>query len=397
MKSITFNQIVSAVGFSDLTTIRTDDVKTNISAFARWVFKGHPAWPFWDKQIKDSFKKHIVELYKYANNISSSTQLLERLYEISLKTIPDRHFSVSFSNHKRALDKEQRKSIKHKILSDLEANESVGHNLAKLNLSELKKLGINIYMREDLSNVGKAWLFVGEINQKIGVIACTNLTTINPTTKLFSKDQFNKISKMVKTVKKYSKNWLGVIIDLRDNTGGDSQFFEQIAGIINGGAAAPISKRLWVRNTSENIWLLEELQKRYNVLDIKKLEKLRAQKKLKILWYEGKKITIKKPYKQIRILTNRLVQSSSEAVIFQLGKCPAYKTVGENTGGCTIGFCPIGVMLPNGGIINMATSYSVSPMICKEGIGISPDIPITKKDTFTVALNDIEQKLKKAY
>ncbi len=389
--NITFNYIVSAIKFSDLTTIKTNDIRTNISAFARWVYKGHPAWPFWNKKIRNSFKQHIIDLYKNADSINSTEELLKQLYKISLKTIPDRHFSVSFANRKRVLAPEDRKTIRNKILSDLIPNEHIGHNLAKLDLKKLENLGIKIYIREDLSNIGKAWLFVGETNNDIGIIACTNLTTINPLTGTFSQEQFDKLTKMVKTVQKHHKKWKGIIIDLRDNTGGDSQFFEQIASIINGNKAFSISKKLWMRNTQENIYLLQKLNEHKKIIDIDKINKIK--KTSKILCYQGAKTTIKKPYKQIRILTNKLVQSSSEGAIFQFGKCPTYKTVGENTGGCVIGFCPVSVTLPNGGIINIATRYSVRPIKCEEGIGIKPTIQCKNKDAFQVALKDITKKL----
>ena len=68
--NITFNYIVSAIKFSDLTTIKTNDIRTNISAFARWVYKGHPAWPFWNKKIRNSFKQHIIDIYKNSDSIN---------------------------------------------------------------------------------------------------------------------------------------------------------------------------------------------------------------------------------------------------------------------------------------------------------------------------------------
>ena len=388
-----FNSIVNAISFDELTCLKTDDIRTNISAFARWIYKGHPSWPFWNKKVREAFKKKIADLYAQADSIHTTEELLKKLYTLALQTIPDRHFSISF-NHKRVLSKEERLAIPHKILDDLVPNPKVGQNLAKQDLQTLKKLGMALYMREDLSNVGRAWLFVGEINPKIGIVACTNLTTYNPTTGKFSQEQYDKLTKMVNTIKEHYNHWEALIIDLRDNTGGDSRFFEKIASIVNGGTAQPISKRLWLRNTLENIQLMYEKPNISHQFNEKQLERLKHQKMAKILWASSETNPIKKKRKEIRILTNRLVQSSSEGAIFQLGKCPAYKTVGESTGGCIHGFNPVKIALPNNAIINIAILHSITPRFCPEGIGMPPDIPTPNKDAFEVALKDIQKKLK---
>lgn len=388
-----FNSIVNAISFKDLTTLKTADIRMNISAFARWIYKGHPSWPFWNKNVRNCFKQQIVDLYVQADSVKSTDELLKKLYEIALQTIPDRHFSVSF-NHKRVLSTEERQCIKNKILSDLIINPQVGQNLAKKDVAALQKMGIRILMREDLSNIGKAWLFVGEINPKIGIVACTHLTTINPKTGKFSKEQSDKLAKMVKAVEENYPQWRALIIDLRDNHGGDSRFFQKIAEIVNDGRAQPIVKRLWIRNTPENIRLMYEKQKISQQFDEKRLLKLKGSEASRILWESMKPYLTKRGRKEIRVLINRSVQSSGEGALFQIGNVPTYKTVGENTGGCVHGWNPVQITLPNGGILNMATCHAVLPQKCPEGIGLKPDILTPKTDAFQVALKDIQNKLK---
>ena len=383
---ITFNHIINNISSDELIVLKTKDIHKNISAFARWIYKGHPGWPFWNKTVHDEFKKEIVTLYTKANSIKTTEELLKKLYTIALQTIPDRHFSISY-NQKRILNPDERKKIKNKIFDDLIPNPKVGQNLAKTDLETLEKMGIKLYMREDLSNIGVAWIFVGEIDPKIGIVACTQLTTQKPPTGEFSQEQFNKLTQMVDAVKKHYPTWDAIIVDLRDNSGGDSRFFNQITSLVNGGVAQPIFKKLWVRNTPENILLLKEKQKITHQFCKEDF------KKFKILWFYKKALPIKPNRKHVRILINRLVESSGEGAVFQFGKCPTYKTVGENTGGCCTGFDPVSVSLPNGGIIKIATRYAIRPRNIQEGIGISPDVPTPNKDAFEVALKDLKQIL----
>ncbi len=246
--------------------------------------------------------------------------------------------------------------------------------------------------------------------KKIPIVAITS----------FPKYEDNAWKGFLENIFKIKKeNNEAMIIDLRQNEGGDDTMGIQMASIFYGQDVPDQTDVIIKSQTPETFALLinnykikkirsekrnktvpEYIMKRLELAQLRYLDALNGKFNAEeyINGGEGNKYNSKKSFdKSIYVLVDRGCASSCEGTVDALMAHPKVITIGENTGGF-IHFGNMGnLVLPNSKIvIQMATDFWKR----KDGqyiekIGISPIIKTNNKDALEVAIEKIKLNLKK--
>ena len=148
----TFKQIVDSISFDELVSLHTQDMRTNIAAFARWIYMAHVGWHSFSLKIKNNFKNKITKLY----NQPPEKELSKKLDEILITTIPDRHCSV-----RPGLTHSEEKNITDKVI-DRDPPTSVGQNIAFESETSLKRKKIKILFQKMVGHTSSLPIIIAE-------------------------------------------------------------------------------------------------------------------------------------------------------------------------------------------------------------------------------------------
>jgi C-terminal processing protease CtpA/Prc len=176
------------------------------------------------------------------------------------------------------------------------------------------------------------------------------------------------LRRIVKAFQKHQKDWKNVIIDVRQNGGGDGFPIREIAETLYGNKV-PYCLETQKRNTPES-----EMRLLFPGVEED---------------YIGPALPFNGQKKGLYVLMDREVASSAEAIVPMLKHYPDVKFIGENTCGC----CQYGglqpISLPNGGQINIGSVYRSYEDGMVECVGHKPDINCTGRDAFQESIDQI--------
>ncbi len=216
---------------------------------------------------------------------------------------------------------------------------------------------IDIVQSNYLENTKHYSIFTyGQLSDDLGYIHINSY--------MANKDSYKFIDNIVLDFETYN----GIVIDVRDNGGGNSSNAEIIAGRFS---------------DKERLYAYTKYKKGPDHNDFTELFPA-------YIWPKGDK-QFKKP---IALLTNRYSGSATEDFILMMKVFPYVTIVGDTSTGA-LGGHPVTRELPNGWIYRLSTGRVYSnEFISYEGIGIPPDIAvsITESDS----LNGIDTILEKA-
>ncbi len=366
----------------------SEDVKLNISAFARWMVNGHVGWIFFPEELKIAFRQQVVNLYRTADAISDMQELHRELFQIILKTIPDGHCYVAPPNNGMLLSLDEIKSIPQCINRIPET--SVGINSAFYTSEREKHQLVDLFRGCVSNNVNKPITIMQM--KDIGILGVSSLSRDPSVWAEFQRVFYQNV-----------QNWKSIIIDLRGNRGGEagplSELLCFLGGIKNGWL--PSAQKSFIRNTPEAFFL--QKQKGESFEDpiereayFSELEILRRKMSREVSGcivvdnYNVQKYN--NSSMPICILTDRLTGSAAEAIVYQSKYLTHSVTIGENT----CGMCQYGrttkICLPSGYLLTLGTIYRIYETENVEGNGFLPDIVVQGKDAFVCAK---ERMLKK--
>jgi len=184
------NQILSA-----------DDVRREISVFARLLIRAYVGWPVHNKDVKNNVLNHLINMYQNAHDKTTVQELFDA-FGNAISFIPDNHISV-FLNNKR----------KHTGLTRNHID--VGKNIA-----------------------GDKQI-ITKLENGIAIIGFR---------KMLRTDEFKAV------IEDFIMNILpkssSLIIDLRGNSGGSSKYSDMFADYLCG-TRIPSAKQMFIRNTPE--------------------------------------------------------------------------------------------------------------------------------------------------
>ena len=229
---------------------QSEDTLVNIAYFARIIAMAHPGWNHFDT---NPFQRAVEDLYREQKQLRQTEQLkgrklLEEFFRITATTIPDNHLTVKTRDGQFPLEKGIKKTLESwkepKIRHD---KGTVGQNMA----FRLTEVG-DILALEYLAGDQKRPTLVAERTiggEKTGIIAFPNSTVC-----WGGKTQMQEIKalrRIVDTFKKYQSSWKNVIIDVRNNGGGDGFPIREIAETLYGNKV-PYCLNTQKRNTVES-------------------------------------------------------------------------------------------------------------------------------------------------
>ena len=180
-----------------------------------------------------------------------------------------------------------------------------------------------------------------------------------------------KIEKIIKAFEEHYKDWDGVIIDIRGNTGGDGAISRKIAQALCG-EEPPYCLKATKRKTKEAA--LREVGS----------PAVREQKEWTPKTFHGSH--------KVFVLIDSLTSSASESFVPMLKHYEKATFIGENTNGC----CQYGgikpVRLPCGGIVKIGTLFRTYEDGMVECVGHKPDINCQGRDALQVAFEEIQKE-----
>ena len=326
------------------TKLTAEQVRHEVSVFARILINVYCGWPFHDKILKRKILKTLVDIHKNAVGITSA-ELLEKL-KPTIAYIPDNHIVLNM----------------------------VGQNM-----------GIRSILRKPRTNVGQNIAvnkkFHVEQRNGIGIIGVSTLSNWTDTERKTFEKQWRAILPQSKTL----------IIDLRGNGGGDNRPTDKIAEYILGQTYPNAHKEI-VRNNPDakrvhrfyperigNDFDTDVLDDPFVILDntVRPIQKYNP---------KNAKYTV-------YILTNRGVSSSAEMFIFRMKHYPKTTIVGTNTNGCEVYGSNQHILLPHTHIkFTVGAVYRELSIENFETNGFEPDIKcLDGMDAFAVAMAEIEK------
>jgi len=306
-----------------------EQIRKEVSVFARILVNGYCGWPFHSKPLKQRVLSKLDKLFD-ADTPMSVDDFFEKLGD-SIVKVPDRHIKVKLGD--RQIERE--------------------------------KDFINVG-----DNVGKGADYKIENSGDFAIIAVTK-----------SRPSWDRFMEQAKTAIDNAK---AVIIDLRGNGGGSSLQTSLLAEYLYG-ADTPGCTSVYLRGTPEGA-ILREGNGGFGTNDF-------DLSKDPFLYWTSKDTPypefsgIKNP---VYILTDRKVGSAAEMFITQMSRHPYLKIVGTNTAGCEIyGQCSRAV-LPNTGIaLQVGNKYRELEAGNIELKGYAPHIRVQEgSDALSVAKAD---------
>lgn len=331
------------------TKLTAEQVRHEVSVFARILINVYCGWPFHNEVLKRKILKTLLTIRNNAHDMTSA-ELLEQIRP-AIEIIPDNHINLRM----------------------------VGHNM-----------GVRTTLRKPRPNVGKniasGKKFHTTQHGNIGIIAV-------PTLSGWTDDAREKFEEQWRTILPQSEI---LIIDLRNNGGGNDKPLSDMADYILGDENFPIARRQYIRNNPDanavkKIYR-QSIGTKFNIKSttdpiiytdnsnsdtLPKFDATRA-------GFNG----------PIYILIDGGVMSSGELICTLLHNHPKARFVGTNTrGGEVYGYNYADILLPHSHMqFNVGCVYRELFTENFELNGYEPDIKCTDgMDAFTVAMAEIEK------
>ena len=325
------------------TKLTAEQVKHEVSVFARILINVYCGWPFHDKILKRKILKTLVDIHKNAVGITSA-ELLEKL-KPTIAYIPDNHIVLNM----------------------------VGQNM-----------GIRSILRKPKTNVGQNIAvnkkFHVEQRNGIGIIGVSTLSNWTDTERKIFEQQWRTILPQSKTL----------IIDLRGNGGGDNRPTDKIAEYILG-QKYPNAQREIIRNNHDAKHVYSFYPDRTYGMHIDSTDD-------PAIYQDNTKQTIpcfnqKNAKWDLYVLTDRGVCSSAEMFICRIKHYPKLKIISTNTNGCEVYGYNQHLKLPHTNMkFTVGGIYRELNIKNFETNGFEPDIKCPDgTDAMTVAMAQIEK------
>ena len=326
------------------TKLTAEQVRHEVSVFARILINVYCGWPFHNEVLKRKILKTLVDIHKNAHDMTSA-DLLKQLRP-AIEIIPDNHIQLNM----------------------------VGQNM-----------GVRTALRKPRQNVGSNIAgdkkFSVEIHGDIGIIATSTLSGWTDTERKTFEKQWRAILPQSETL----------IVDLRGNGGGDNRPIDKIAEYILGQTYPNAHKEI-VRNNPDAKRVHRFYPERIgNDFDTDVLDDpfvIHDNTVRPIQKYNPKNAKY-----TVYILTNRGVSSSAEMFIFRMKHYPKTTIVGTNTNGCEVYGYNQHILLPHTHIkFTVGAVYRELSIENFETNGFEPDIKCPAgTDAMTVAMAEIEK------
>ena len=326
------------------TKLTADQVRHEVSVFARILINVYCGWPFHQEMLKRQILKTLTDIYQNAHDMTSA-ELLEQLRP-AIEIIPDNHINLRM----------------------------VGHNM-----------GVRTALRKPRPNVGTNIAgnkkFHTTQHGNIGIIAVPTLSGWTDTDRETFEKQWRAILPQSETL----------IVDLRGNGGGDNRPTDKIAEYILG-QKYPNAHKGIVRNNPDAKRVHRFYPERIgNDFDTDVLDD-------PFVIYDNtvrpiQKYNPKNAKYTVYILTNRGVSSSAEMFIFRMKHYPKTTIVGTNTNGCEVYGYNQHILLPHTHIkFTVGAVYRELSIENFETNGFEPDIKCPDDtDAFAVVMAEIEK------
>ncbi len=354
----------------------------NIAYYARAISQMHPGFGPEGQQAgfeTEDFKSEIVKLYKKyqtsdlkLTNENEVNQLLTDFLGIGLTTLQDNHFNIKTAKNTRVYENEAKTISKWTQERPLKTKHpqkgNVGQNVA-YRADKLTK----ILMQENLgTKENQRPLLVAEhkiAGKTYGVVAISS-SIIHWGTPVQEEEE-RKFKKLSESFEKSYKNWDGVIIDVRGNSGGDDAINRTITRMLSG---------------EDHPYCLMATKRKTKEAELREIgsTSVSEQPKWEKKTFHGKH--------RVFLLADSKTSSSSEAFIPMLQHYEKATYIGENSNGC----CQYGgikpVHLPCGGIMNIGTLFRSYEDGMVECVGHKPDINCQGRDALQVAFEEIQKE-----
>lgn len=321
--------------------LTTDDVKHDISAFARYLIRVYVGWPVHDDVIKRKVLNYLIKTYKSAHRMTAIE--LFNLLKVAIEPIPDGHLSIRFNGVRAWM------TIKTRLHKD------IGQNIA-----------------------GKSTIKAMMMDNNIAVIGFTGMQKT---------DEFRDIIlAFQKDILPKSK---ALIIDLRGNGGGNSFYSDRFAYFLCGTKISSM-KETYIRTTPEARKITPTWNPEASWLNAPVSEELR-------LFSTGKIFNIDKKQaymKPIFILTDENTASGAEMFLLRMVHHPMVRVIGDNSRGMEVYGNMVFCKLPHSDIsMTVGSCYRILEYDNFELHGFTPDIKCTNgQDAFNIALQEIKKQ-----
>lgn len=331
------------------TKLTAKQVRHEVSVFARVLINVYCGWPFHKEILKRKILRILVNLYKNAHDMTS-LELLEQL-KPAVEIIPDNHINLRMIGYDKGVRTGLRKQ-----------RPDVG-----LNISGDKK-------------------FIVDIKNDIGIIGIRTLSKWSGEEQKSFEQQWRKILPKSKAL----------IIDIRNNGGGDSSPIEMLTCYILG-HRYPAARKEFIRNNPD----ANAVKKLYKNSAIDKFNVDSVGDPVVFKDYSAEPLPKFNPEKAgftgpIYVLINGRVMSSGEILCTIMRHYPNVKFVGTNTrGGEVYGYNYAYILLPHSNItFNVGCVYREMFVKNFELNGYKPDIECKDgQDALDVALSEYINKL----
>ena len=318
-----FDEIIEQTTLDDIRAVyegrlHDSDTKKNISFFARVVAKMHPGWEYVPKDLGvENFKKAIENLYNSQKSVKQKLHgdnLLTELFHITATTLKDNHLSIRKSDGTYPCSKQTIEQWENRKLNHPDG--VIGKNVA-YESNELKNILPLSWQK--LSN-GMPILIAEDKEMKTGIIAFSSCTCNE-----MNQNEVKKWKDILTVIKNTMPNWKNVIVDLRQNTGGNGFQIQAVAEMLYG-EKVPYCLKAQKSHSKET-----QIREEFGKYPIQEQE----------LWnWADHPFSEKK--RNVYVLIDKQTGSAAEAIIPMLENYPDIHFIGERTCGC----CQYGAIRP---------------------------------------------------